>query len=332
MRGVRIRAIWPASVVAVVVLLSGVLAFGGSSSRAQLARITGGEAADYLDRIAALEDEKEVQSKQVAVMAQQLGTLQARLDRFDVLGEKLIGDEELGDMIANKPQAKPENPSDADNDDQGGPATASWTERMSVNQLRQHLGLMTKEADRAEAALELGLALSVRRQESHAGVPWHFPVISPLTRYSSHYGWRVHPITRQRHYHSGQDIAASWDAPIVSAADGVVVYAGYRYSYGYLVEIRHAGGFSTRYAHLNKIITKVGNTVKAGDLLALMGSTGRSTGPHLHFEVLKDDNILNPVPFITEHRSTANKLALDGMGGKLLKAWKATASSKKAKS
>ncbi|MDD9912321.1 MAG: M23 family metallopeptidase [Alphaproteobacteria bacterium] len=313
-RGLHIRAFWP--VFACILIAStwlGLLVVG-ENARARLAARMAGDAQTtaYLDKIAKLEEEKEAQSRQVSLIAQELGILQARLDRFDVIGEKLGSDEELGKLIgANEIPGG-----------QGGPEELEFLEVPSLEELQKQLGIIQRDADRAQVALETGLALSISKQEMHAGIPHHFPVVHPHAYISSSYGSRKHPITKKRHWHGGLDVAAGWGAPIVSAADGVVVYAGYRYAYGIFVEIRHANGFSTRYAHLKKATATNGQQVKAGELVGLMGSTGRSTGPHLHFEVLKNDESLNPYTFVKGHMKTARKMGRDGIGERQVEKWK----------
>ena len=314
-RGVRVRAFWPITVALLVALSWVGLLVAGETSRARLAAKMSGNAqmTAYLDRIAELEQQKESQQKKVSLIAQELGILQTRIERFDTIGEKLGQDQEFGDMLnLDEPVSG-----------QGGPDDMMMERTPSIEEVQEQLGFLRKDADRVETALEAGLALSVLKQEAHAGVPYFYPVVHPRAWQSSSYGWRKHPLSKRRHWHSGMDVAAGYDAPIVSSADGIVVYAGYRYAYGLVVEIRHANGFSTRYAHTKKIAVENGQHVKAGDLIAFMGSTGRSTGPHLHFEILKGDEKLNPYPFVQPHFKQARQLAKSGYGERIVAEWKA---------
>ncbi|MDI3524028.1 M23 family metallopeptidase [Kosmotoga sp.] len=113
--------------------------------------------------------------------------------------------------------------------------------------------------------------------------PLRWPVYGYI---SSYYGMRIHPITGQRKFHTGLDIAAPEGAPIFAAGSGTVVFAGFDKGYGYMVEIMHDDGETvTRYAHMSHISVYVGQHVYAGDLLGRVGSTGLATGPHVHFEV-----------------------------------------------
>lgn len=115
---------------------------------------------------------------------------------------------------------------------------------------------------------------------------------------SSYYGKRIDPFTGQQASHSGMDYSGAYQSKIRAAADGVVVWAGPRGSYGRMVEIDHGNGFMTRYAHAEEVNVELGQRVTAGDHIATMGKTGRATSEHLHFEVLKNGHKVNPLPFI----------------------------------
>lgn len=114
---------------------------------------------------------------------------------------------------------------------------------------------------------------------------------------SSGYGIRIHPISKRRDFHSGLDIMASSGEPVYATAKGVVSFAGLNHGNGNLVVIEHGQGYSTIYAHNKKIFVKAGHVVKRGDLIATIGSTGISTGPHLHYEIWKYGKSINPNPF-----------------------------------
>ncbi len=126
------------------------------------------------------------------------------------------------------------------------------------------------------------------------------PHIMPLKKgwISSYYGKRIDPFTGQQANHPGMDYSGGYQSEIVAAADGVVVWAGKRSSYGQMVEIDHGNGFMTRYAHAESIQVKLGQKVTAGEKIAVMGKTGRATSEHLHFEVLKNGHKVNPLPFV----------------------------------
>jgi len=311
-RGTHIRAFWVATVIAVLLASFASLALIGDLGRARLAATVSGntEVKQYLDQIAELNAEKSYQEAQVKTIAQELGLLQARLERFDALGEQLLSEEMFNSAMTNTKGA------------QGGPDTTEFKKKPSLSSIQQQIGFLTYKADRAEEAIETGIALSTKTSSGN-NAPHFWPVIDRRMTMTSGYSWRTHPITKKRHLHAGTDIAAGFNAAVVSAGDGVIVFAGYRYLYGILVEIRHANGFSTRYAHLNEATVKNGDVVKAGELIGLMGSTGRSTGPHLHFELLKGDEKMNPYPFVRDSRKHAKKLSKEGHGKALVATWKA---------
>jgi len=115
---------------------------------------------------------------------------------------------------------------------------------------------------------------------------------------TSHFGWRKSPRGIGTKLHSGMDIAAPIGTPIVAPADGHVVFAGYHTAYGNLVVVDHGYGLTTKYAHTSRMLVKVGERVQRGDLIARVGNTGRSTGPHLHFEVIKDGVPTSPMRYL----------------------------------
>ncbi len=268
-------------------------------------------------RVSQLEDEKSYLKKQLQVISQEMGVLQARLDRLDVIGEKLFADE----LFANLSGSDDENAAPEDSlgpGGQGGPAEVDFEKPVDIQKLLEQLAAVQAKADSTEAAMTAGLALVSRDTLNDAKLPQLFPVVHPRAWVSSPYGWRKDPFNKNRAWHSGIDVAAAMNAPIVAAADGYVAFAGYRYAYGIMVELRHANGLSTRYAHLKRSTVSPGDIVKAGDLVGLMGSTGRSTGPHLHFEVLVGDRKVNPYPFVKDTRQLQRARARQGATEKLL--------------
>ena len=151
---------------------------------------------------------------------------------------------------------------------------------------------------------------SVKVGEDYVGgeFAWPAPGYSTIT---SKYGMRVHPILKTHRIHSGTDIAMPMGAYIIAANDGVVTKAGYSTTgYGNMVLIDHGGGVSTLYGHGSEILVQAGQTVKRGDIIMKAGSTGWSTGPHLHFEVRINGQHVDSLPYITgkkiETKSTEN--------------------------
>jgi len=119
---------------------------------------------------------------------------------------------------------------------------------------------------------------------------------------SSRFGRRTDPFTGRPAWHAGVDFAGKEGSDIISVGSGVVTWAGERYGYGLMVEVNHGGGITTRYGHAKEILVKVGDIVKQGETLAKMGSTGRSTGPHVHFEVRKHGKAVDPSRYVYRKR------------------------------
>ncbi len=117
---------------------------------------------------------------------------------------------------------------------------------------------------------------------------------------SSNFGWRIHPKTGRRDFHSGVDIAAWPGTPVRATADGIVSFAGWSGGSGRLVVIEHGFGYTTAYAHNKKVLVKVGQKVHRGDIIAFVGSTGNTTGPHVHYEIWLDKKPVNPKPYLLE--------------------------------
>jgi len=124
-------------------------------------------------------------------------------------------------------------------------------------------------------------------------------VFTDRTEESSGYGWREDPKNKHQKFHHGNDYRAKPGTPIVAAGEGTVIFAGRRGGYGNVVFIDHGGGIITRYAHMRRIETKLGASIQAGERVGQVGSTGRTTGPHLHFEVRLSGRSVNPSTAMT---------------------------------
>jgi len=128
------------------------------------------------------------------------------------------------------------------------------------------------------------------------------PSIMPLqdARLTSGFGMRTHPVLGGRRNHKGIDLAAPTGTPIYATADGIVDRAEWFSSYGLFIEIEHGADLETRYAHMSRLAVSAGQRVKKGDLIGYVGSTGRSTGPHLHYEVRVSGVAVNPIPYMVD--------------------------------
>ena len=224
--------------------------------------------------------------QQVDALTLRLGQIQGRLLRLDALGQRfvetgLVGSEEFN---FDQPAAV------------GGPEEGRGGDSFSVPELASMIEqLEARVADR-EKQLRLLDSLMSRKKLEDA----RFVAGRPITWgwLSSRYGYRSDPFTGRRTWHDGVDLAGKEGSDIIAVAAGVVTWAGERYGYGNLVEIDHGDGLVTRYGHAKSIKAKVGDIVEKGQVIALMGSTGRSTGPHVHFEVLHNGKSRNPEDYI----------------------------------
>lgn len=144
--------------------------------------------------------------------------------------------------------------------------------------------------------LQRYIARNLSRNRVYRSGKFLWPTTSTVI--TSYFGYRVHPIWGTTRFHSGIDIGAPHGAPIYAAADGVVIFAGWYYGYGYTVIIDHGSGISTLYAHCSSLSVYRGQAVYRGQVIARVGSTGNSTGPHLHFEVLINGRPVNPLNYL----------------------------------
>ncbi|MGE3689785.1 MAG: M23 family metallopeptidase [Novosphingobium sp.] len=145
-------------------------------------------------------------------------------------------------------------------------------------------------------------------RSSSVSIPSRMPVEG--VHFTSGFGMRNHPILRQRRAHKGVDLAAPTGTPVYASADGMVGRADWFSSYGLYIQLEHGADIETRYGHLSRLNVSAGQRVRKGDLIGFVGSTGRSTGPHLHYEVRIAGVAVNPIPYMqgdqAEQRSGAN--------------------------
>ena len=219
-----------------------------------------------------------------------LANLQARIVRLDALGERLISVAKLneGEFDFSQPPAL------------GGPLNEAQDLNNDVPDYMKRLGKLSEEIESREQQLSILETLLVSRKIQSDLFIAGRPVEKGWM--SSRFGARIDPITGKRAWHTGVDFAGKEGSNIIAVAAGVVVYSGSRSGYGELVEINHGSGFTTLYGHHKKNLVKVGDIVKKGQVVGLMGSSGRSTGPHVHFEVYKHGRIVDPSSYI--HRSS----------------------------
>ena len=234
-----------------------------------------------------LQDELEQQQKELAALQTQaelkmqamtlsLARLQARMTRLDALGQHLtaMADLEEGEFDFSQPPAI------------GGPIGAEFNVEYDTGDLSAELGLFQAQLSDREQQLEILESLLANRKLVEKG--W----------ISSHYGKRNDPFTGKPAFHHGIDFAGKEGTNVIAVASGVVTYTGSKSGYGEMVEISHGDGFVTRYSHNKEALVKSGDVVRKGEAIALMGSTGRSTGAHVHYEVYKHGRSVDPSSYV----------------------------------
>lgn len=157
----------------------------------------------------------------------------------------------------------------------------------------------------------------------NGSTPIYSPIrVNEIKRVSDLYGWRVHPISKVVTLHHGIDFAIPTGTDILVTADGKVSRSGWRSGYGNQITINHGYGFKTRYAHLSKINVKKGDKVECGDIIGISGNTGISTGPHLHYEIVRNGRPIDPMKLVISEPSRKNiKLYLDSLAELQKIAW-----------
>jgi len=231
-------------------------------------------------------DLKQQVQLRVDAMAMRLGEVNAHVIRLDALGKRLT---EMADIDSREFNFDRDPP-------RGGPEGDSEGMSAQIPDLSAQLRQLEQRVDLRESqlsALENVILARELHQEIH---PEGRPVANGFI--SSYFGERADPFDGLEAFHKGVDFAGTPGSPVTAVAAGVVTWAGERTGYGKLIEINHGDGFTTRYGHNERTLVTVGQTVKRGERIALMGSTGRSTGPHVHFEVLRNGRQVNPLSYI----------------------------------
>lgn len=161
--------------------------------------------------------------------------------------------------------------------------------------IQRKVDILEKELYVQACSYDEILELAKNQEARMENIPAIQPVLNKdLKRMASGYGWRVDPVYHIRRFHEGMDFSAPIGTDIYATGNGVVTFSGWRQGYGETIEIDHGFGYSTRYAHCHKLFVRVGKKVKRGDVIALVGNTGKSTGPHVHYEVHYNGRPIDP--------------------------------------
>ena len=215
---------------------------------------------------------------------QRLGQLQAESIRLKALTEKIAKMSGVNIDVFELESIPP----------QGG--LAENGQDVSVTNFQWELEQLASSFKMQDENLEMLQGFYLTNDSIKSAIPQGSP--SKEGWISSYYGKRIDPFSGKKAFHHGLDIAGRQGSDVLAVADGIISWTGKRSGYGQLVEIDHGNGYITRYAHNKELIVQIGDRIKKGQAIALMGSTGRSTGPHVHFEVLRDGKKINPYGFV----------------------------------
>lgn len=280
-------------------LMAGSFVLGQKTAPMASAAVDDALTEEWLEEVAtsrvALDGAREVIERNMLALSQRLGRLQAHVTRLNAVGRRMT---EMADLSPEEFDFDSEPPL-------GGPHVADSfilddSASESLAELAAQLDAFEAQLNRREREMSIlqDLMVASRLREQI------YPSGQPVKRgwVSSGYGRRTDPFTGRTTLHKGVDFAAPYGTEVISVAAGVVTMARSKKGYGELVEINHGNGYVTRYGHNSKLLVKVGERVVKGQVIAKVGSTGRSTGPHVHFEVRRNGRVVNPAEYIYASR------------------------------
>ena len=240
------------------------------------------------------ERSREFMQQNLNAMAVKIGEMQAQLTRLDALGERLSA------LAGIRPQEFrfSETPGMG-----GAQSTMLPPQNLTLSQFNEKVTLLSRQMESRSDMLGLLEAQLFEMAVKKKAMPTMMPVNSPYN--ASSFGYRIDPFTGQQAMHEGIDFMADTGTPVVAAAGGVVQFAGFHPQYGYMIDIDHGNDLVTRYAHLSRVLVKEGDLIQRGRRIAESGTTGRSTGPHLHFEVRFRGAAQNPMKFLLANNPQA---------------------------
>jgi len=275
---------------AAIAILGGAFLVGHQFGLREAGNRPAAQVAEWSQKLAAqqaqIAETRRVLQDHVDALAKRVGQMNAHVIRLDALGRRLTQMANIDDRefdFGNPPA-------------QGGPEGDAQGQAAQIPELTAMVDDLSREVERREVELGVLENVILSRNLNEQIRPGGRPVRDGWI--SSYFGSRSDPFTGYTAYHKGVDFAGRAGAEVVAVAAGVVTWSRERYGYGKLVEINHGNGYVTRYAHSERNLVSIGETVQKGQAVALMGSTGRATGPNLHFEVLKDGRQVNPQKFI----------------------------------
>ncbi len=229
-----------------------------------------------------LEQTRQHVDANMGALTQRIGLLQAHVNRLNALGDKLVSMSSIQPAEFNF----------MDLPAIGGPVDESHERGYGSDDINRVLELLELQLLESEQKLTALDTIMMDNKLQNAIKPQGSPILDGWM--SSSYGYRNDPFSGNRQFHRGVDFAGAHESPIFAVAGGIVVSAKENAGYGNAVEIEHGNGYKTLYAHASKLLVETGDVVKKGQQIAEMGSTGRSTGPHVHFEVIRDGKHINP--------------------------------------
>jgi murein DD-endopeptidase MepM/ murein hydrolase activator NlpD len=258
---------------------------GSGVSTDELRGLTG-QLLEQRDSIEGIRQENEDTLDALSIRVAQMN---ARVIRLDALGQRLtvMADIDDGEFDFNSAPAM------------GGPEEPMTAgSSVAIPDMLDAMNSLGAQLNNREAQLDVLESVLMNQNLKERVYPQGRPVSSGWL--SSYFGKRTDPFTGKPANHTGVDFAGKVGAEVTAVADGVVTWSSDRYGYGMMIEINHGSGYATRYAHNSENLVSVGDEVKKGQLVSLMGETGRATGPNLHFEVLHNGSRVNPVKFIRD--------------------------------
>ncbi len=227
----------------------------------------------------------------IDVMAKRLGEMQAKMMQLEALGERVSG---LAGVNSSEFKKTP-----------GSGGALIGGHSLSMQELQATLNDLDQLTDQRVDLMTVMESRLFDQKIKKLMVPTQEPVAGG--NLGSAFGWRIDPISGRSALHTGLDFPSDTGTPVLAAAGGVVVIQEYHPAYGNMVEVDHGNNLVTRYAHASRVLVKKGDLVKRGQKIAEVGSTGRSTGPHLHFEVLVDGIYQDPQKFLHAGRQTVGR-------------------------